>query len=160
MAETKWAAFLSYKAKHTDIDSELKGAFVPVSQFSVKGGAKRMIDLTVTDDISLVSEFEQARNFRNISLFVARTKGFEWHHFWEIADHGLPLTIAFFASGRSGKTVRHEIILTCRTARITNPPGKEIDWSGNGLLRVNLSLPDITLEHNSLQGSQFVRENW
>jgi hypothetical protein len=53
-----WTGFLHYKAKHKDIDSELKALFVPVLLFAVKGGAKRIIDLTSTDDISLVSELE------------------------------------------------------------------------------------------------------
>jgi hypothetical protein len=160
MAETKWSAYLSYKAKHTDIESELKGSFVPVAQFGVRGGTKRKVDLTSTDDISLVSEFEQARGFKNISLFLPRTRGFEWHHFWEIANHGLPVTIAFFASGSAGKTLKHEFILTCPGAKITGSPGKVPDWSGNELLRVDLSLPETKLEHGSFQGSEFVKENW
>ena len=160
MADTKWSGFLTYRAKHTDIDSELKGSFVPVSQFAVKGGAKRKIDLTSTDDISLVSEFEQARSFKNISLYLPRTKGFEWHHLWEIADHDLPVSIAFFTSGNIGRTVKHQFTLVCQNARITEQPVKEPDWGKSEVLRVNLSLPEIKLVHGSFQQSEFVEEDW
>jgi hypothetical protein len=160
MADTKWTGFLSYKAKHTDIDSELKGSFVPVAQFAVKGGAKRKINFNLTDDISLVSEFEQARSFKNISLYLPRTKGFEWHNLWEIAEHGLPVSIAFFTSGNVGQTVKHQFTLVCQNAQITDQPSREIDWGNNDVLRVSLSLPDIKLVHGSFQQSEFVQEDW
>lgn len=160
MAETKWTGFLSYKAKHADINSELKGSFVPVTQFSVKGGAKRKVDLTITDDLSLVSEFEQARSFKNISLYLSRTKGFEWHHLWEIADHGLPVSIAFFASGNIGRIVKHQFTLICQNAKITEQPAKEPDWGKCEVLRVNLSLPEIKLVHGSYQNTEFVQDDW
>ena len=160
MADTNWSGFLTYRAKHTDIDSELKGSFVPVTQFAVKGGAKRKIDLTSADDISLVSEFEQARSFKNISLFLARTRGFEWHNLWEIAEHGLPVSIAFFTSGSVGKIVKNQFTLVCPNAKITDQPGKVLDWGNNEMLRVNLSLPEIKLVHGSFQQSEFVEEDW
>ncbi len=160
MANTKWKGTLTYRAKHTDIDSVIGAQFVPVTQFSVKGGAKRWIDLNITDDISLVSEFEQARSFKNIALYLPRTKGFEWHQLWEIADHGLPVTIAFFTSGNIGKTVKHQFTLISQNAKITGQPTRMPDWSGAEVLRVELSLPEIKLVHGTYQGSEFVEENW
>jgi len=159
MADTKWTGFLSYKAKHTDIDSELKGSFVPVKLFSVKGGAKRVVDFTSADDISLVSEFEQARSFKNISLFLPRTRGFEWHHLWEIAEHGLPVSMTFFTSGNIGKTVSRQFTLVCKNAKISETPVKQQDWDKSDVLKINLTLPETKLIHGSFRESEFVEED-
>lgn len=160
MSNTKWIGTLTYRAKHTDIDSVLSSSFVPVTQFAVKGGAKRQVDLNLADDISVVSEFEQARMYKNISLYLPRTKGFEWHHLWEIAHHRLPLTIAFFTSGSIGKTVKHQFTLISENAKITDSPVKQLDWSNREMLKVSLSLPETKLIHGSYQGSDLVEENW
>src|SRR5215203_2405173 len=44
-----------------------------VDSFEVNGGASRVVDLKTTDDISLASEFEQARAFKNITLYLPPT---------------------------------------------------------------------------------------
>jgi hypothetical protein len=161
MKKTKWKGFLSYKAKHSDIDSVLKGSFVEVSYFSVKGGAKRIIDLTATDDLSLVSEFEQARSFKNISLYLPPTRDFEWHHLYEISHHGLPLSMAFFTAGNVGKTPTRQFTLTCENASISEQPAKKSNGGKDVVLMVNMSLPETKLVHGSLRhDGEFVQEDW
>ena len=160
MGNTTWSGFLSYKAKHTDIDSVLKGSFVPVASFAVKGGAKRIIHLTAADDISLVSEFEQARSFKNITVFLPPTKDFEWHNLYEIAYHNLSFSMTFFASGNVGKAVTNQFTLSCKNATITEQPVKGTDWSYSSILKVNMALPETELLHGSYQESEFVEENW
>lgn len=152
--------FLSYKAKHTDIDSVLKGSFVTVTSFSVKAGAKRVIDLNTADDISLVSEFEQARSFKNIALHLPPPKDFEWHHLYEIGYHGLPFAMSFYISGNIGKMVTHQFTLSCSKAKITEQPVKGTDWGNSPLLKVNMELPETQLIHGSYQESEFVEESW
>ena len=46
---------------------------LPVSMFQVEGGASRIINVRSTDDISLISELEQARTFKNIVLYLSST---------------------------------------------------------------------------------------
>lgn len=46
---------------------------VPLNFMMVYGGAKRYIDFTSTDDISITSELEQARTFKNIWLYLSST---------------------------------------------------------------------------------------
>jgi hypothetical protein len=158
---TKWSGFFGYKAKHKDIDSVLKGSFIPVKAFSVKGGAKRLIDLASTDDLSLVSEFEQARNFKNISLYLPPAKNFEWLDLTEISIHHLPVSMFFFASGNIGQTVIHQFTLACKIAEITDSPSKTTDGGiKNIVLKVSMSLPETQLIHGSFQGSEFVEETW
>lgn len=161
MAGTTWSAFLSYKAKHKDIDSVIKGSFVPVEHFSVKGGAKRLISLSATDDINLVDEIEQARRLKNITFFLPPTKDFEWLDLTEISIHHLPLLMVFFVSGNVGNTITHQFTLSCRNAEITDSPSKKTDGSvQKTVLRVDMSLPETELLHGSPQGPDFVEEQW
>lgn len=158
MGNTQWSGFLSYKAQHADIDSVLKSNWVPVKSFSVQGGTVRRVDLSTTSDVGVALEIEQSRSYKNLSLFLPRTRGFEWHHLWEIADHGLPVAISFFTSGSIGNTPVHQFNLSCRTAKITSQPMKLSDWDKNDVLKVSFSLPDIKIVHGSKQGGQFVEE--
>lgn len=160
MAETKWEGWFGYKAKHKDIDSTLNASFIPVSYFSVKGGAKRVIDLTATDDLSLVSEFEQARSFKNIALYLPPTSNFEWLDLTEISIHHLPFLMVFFAQGKIGGNITHEFSLVCKTAEITEAPGKFTDSGKGTVLKVSMALPETMLTHSSPQGDDFVREDW
>lgn len=42
----------------------------PVGSFQVTGGAHRRIDLTSTNEGSIASEFEQARTYQNVILYI------------------------------------------------------------------------------------------
>lgn len=46
---------------------------IPVLFFQVDGGTSRMIDLKKDDDVSIISELEQSRQFKNIVLYIAST---------------------------------------------------------------------------------------
>jgi hypothetical protein len=161
MAEIKWRGFFSYKSEHQDIVSVLKGNSLPVAAFSVKGGRSRVIDLASPNDIDLAGEFLQARNFKNVTVFLSPTKGFEWLDLTEISIHRLPVLSVFFAQGKIGETVTHEFTLGSVKSRITEPPGKAtVPEKGLTLMRVSISLPDPKLTHGSPQGSEFVQEEW
>ena len=161
MAQAEWGGYLNYKAKHKDIESVLKGSFVPVNYFSVTGGAKRIIDLTTTDDISLVSEFEQARSFKNIIFYLAPGSNFEWLDFTEASIHQLPVSIVFFVGGHIGQTVTHQFTLICRNAAILEPPAEKTDsQKGGKVLKLNLALPETKLVHGAPQGDTVVEDEW
>lgn len=161
MAEIKWRGFFSYKAMHKDIDSVLKGSSVPVAAFSVKGGRIRIIDLASPDEINLAEEFLQARNFKNVTVFLSPTKGFEWLDLTEISIHRLPVFSVFFAQGKIGETLTHEFTLSSASARIIEPPRKTtVSEKRLTLLRVAISLSDAKLTHGAPQGDAFVQENW
>jgi hypothetical protein len=51
-----------------------RGDNIPVHSFMVDGGANRIITLASTDDISIMSELEQARSFKNVTLFLSPNK--------------------------------------------------------------------------------------
>jgi hypothetical protein len=47
-----------------------------VQSFAVDGGANRTIDLGSTNDMSISSEFEQARTHKNVTVFIPPAKDF------------------------------------------------------------------------------------
>src|SRR5687767_10517348 len=56
------------------LKEERGGGKCPISSFSVVGGAYRSVNLDSTDDVSISSELEQARQHKNITLFMPPTK--------------------------------------------------------------------------------------
>lgn len=154
-----WSGHLHYKAKHTNIGSILKGVFVDVSLFKVKGGAKRVVDLTSTDDISLVSELEQARTFKNLVLYLPPASDFEWLDLIEIATHKLPVSMRFIAFGHIGNTLTQSFVLASKTASITGIPIKKISEK-KLLLEVKLAISDIRLIHGSHDKNEINSKEW
>jgi hypothetical protein len=152
-----WTGVFSYRARHREIDSVLNAAVVPVTHFSVNGGAQRVVDLGATDDISFVIEFAQARNYKNISLYLPPARNFEWLDLTEVAMHGLPLSISFSTAGTIGEKTAQTFELLCENARITEPPSRLSDVVAKTLvLVVRLSLPETKILHGSLQGGNLV----
>lgn len=68
----KYKAYLSVKFEE---ESEAVVNKIPVAMMQVDGGTSRIIDFSSTDDISLISELEQARTLNNIILYLAATRG-------------------------------------------------------------------------------------
>lgn len=154
-----WTGYLHYKAKHTDIDSELSALFVSVSAFSVVGGAKRFIDLTSTDDISLVSELEQARTFRNLTLYLPPATNFEWLDLTEIAIHKLSVSIKLILFGQNKSTTVQSFVLAIKGARISERPLKRTN-GGKPVLEVKLTFSDVKLFHGTHEGGGIKDEEW
>ena len=70
---------MTYRAKLNyavyEDDKELASRrLIAVDSFEVDGGAFRTIKLKSTDDISISSELEQARTYKNVNLFLPSTK--------------------------------------------------------------------------------------
>jgi hypothetical protein len=61
----------------------------PVHGFEVNGGAARIINLDATDDISITSEFEQARRYENIILYLPPAKDFSVLKLVELRNGGI-----------------------------------------------------------------------
>lgn len=77
MSNMKYDAVLSVtpETKPGDEPSE-EFKRIPIRAFSVEGGASRSINLDSADEISIASEFEQARTYKNITLFMPPLNNF------------------------------------------------------------------------------------
>jgi len=69
----RYKAYFSFKVTGSDKDY-WENNLLPVLMMQVDGGAKRIIDFRSTNDISLVSELEQARSNQNMILYLSATK--------------------------------------------------------------------------------------
>jgi hypothetical protein len=129
-------------------------------EFSVKGGTVRTINLDSTDDMSLVSELEQARSHNNISLALLVTQNFlEMSHpsinyvydLLEFAARGIPFPMQFSVEGKVGKTITQSFNLVCKEATIMQPQdtSKSIG-NGDRVLVVRLATPNARLVQGSL----------
>lgn len=154
-----WTGILAYRANHRDITSVINATEIPVTHFSVNGGAKRIIELASADDISFSLELSAAKNYKNISLFLPPARKFEWLDLCEVAFHDLPLAISFSTFANNGKANTHTFNLLCENAKITELPSKVSDpVAGATVLAVRMSLPAPKILHGFYQGGEFVEE--
>ena len=75
MSNMKYRAEL-HVVPHTVSDEPTERLVLPVRSFEVDGGANRKIDLNSTDEISVTSEFEQARANKNFIFYIPPTTDF------------------------------------------------------------------------------------
>jgi hypothetical protein len=123
------------------------GGTCVISSFSVVGGASRSINLDSTDDISISSELEQARQYKNITLFMPPTK--------DHVDMQVAMTLMFAAEAKStlsiafiikkqvkGKSIE-ELMLGCHDATLISTPY----LVAKHLLMIQFRLPTVILYH-------------
>ncbi len=108
MAEVKWAGWLNYKAADAHVQGRmLRGQLVSVSYFSVNGGAIRNIILESLEEMRLVSELEQARSLKNLTLYLDVTDNADsLFDLLEIAARGLSVSINFVLMSADTKSHR------------------------------------------------------
>jgi hypothetical protein len=68
---------MNYKAYITFVGntSSMENQDVPVAQLSVAGGTNRVIDFSSADDVSIVSELEQARSNKSLAFHISSNDG-------------------------------------------------------------------------------------
>lgn len=120
---------------------------VPVYAFQVDGGANRNIRLKSTDDISITSELEQARSYKNIRLFLSPTND---HRDMQAAldltaaaTKNLPLVTILVIHKYSGGKFIEGLWLNDPGSSVKTEPYKT---PGNFLF-VEIALPTVTLYH-------------
>ena len=153
MAKMKWKGSFGYRSivygtKDKQLTIAVLDAYIPVSYFSVKGGAKRFIDLTSTDDISLTSEFEQARKLANLKVYLPPGKGFSASDLMDIAHSKSKMSISLFVSAHIGKSLKYTLTLQCEEATIKEKPQKR-PVSGTDHLEIIMDIPGSTLLHGT-----------
>lgn len=162
MSEIKWKALLNYKSPslgHKNYTLYL----VPVAYFSVNGKAVRAIALDGADLANVVSELEQSRSLKNLTVDLEVTENLDWlFDILEISGRDLPLSIELFVEGRIKKTLTHAFKLSCEEARIAQPQEtSRMNGDGKRTLRVRLAFQkEADLIHGSLQGGRMVEEQW
>lgn len=168
MSKAKWTGTFAYSANDLSISGVmpkiniigLGSESVPISYFSVTGGANRKIELSRTDDLSLSSELEQARRFNNIRLYLSPKNVFSSGELIQIAARNITFGMTIAVSCRIGRTVTQSLLCGSKEARIVETPRKLNDHLGNAYFFVNVHFTQCELVHISPQGKEQVAEVW
>lgn len=124
---------------------------IPAYAFEVDGGANRNILLDSTDDISITSELEQARTFKNLSVWVSRAeKKFNWKVFTElkeIADKDITLNLLFAIERYSEGKMLEGVALIDRGAGAYPPHVVE------DLIELDFWIPSAKLYRGKVEGT-------
>lgn len=131
MSNMKYKAEL-YIITHEQTDQsgkvirEVERIDIPVNSFEVDGGANRKIDLTTVDEVSVSSEFEQARSLKNIIFYIPPTKDFLALKLIDLTKNGperfaITFVISIYSNGQLIKALR----ISAEHAWFTKTPAPE-----------------------------------
>jgi hypothetical protein len=95
---------------------------MPIREFSVDGGTSRSIDTANASEISLTSEFEQARQYKNIRFLLAPAGPFGIYNLMEIGIKKIPFKMKINMIGRIGKGAGETLRLSADDARLVEMP--------------------------------------
>ena len=148
----KYKAYFGYVDKN---NYEVFKHYVKATAFSVIGGAVRKIDLSSATDIGVTSEFEQARQYRNIRIYMPPTSnGEDMEVAVELTNFAIKKKSILFdfhvSKYTSGKLVE-ELNLLDENATIAEIPSLD----GNRSLVIEVLLPSAILTD-----ATFGRKGW
>lgn len=158
MNSIQYAAGLSYKAVKLNEISMMEGTF-EVTSFAVKGGAKRLIELSSTDEVSLISEFEQARSFKNLIVFLSAGDIFSVNDLRHLVKNNQSVSINFGVTEYRNKIFSQTLLLTCEKAKIVENP-RFISDSTESYVSIFLEIPDPKISRTSSKAGKFTNEDW
>ena len=148
-----YKAKLSYFVQEGDTEKFI-ALEIPAYAFEVEGGANRNILLGSTDDISITSELEQARTFKNLIVWVERAeKKFNWKAFTElkeIADKETTLNLLFAIERYSEGKMLEGVALIDRGAEIYPPQIVE------NAIQLDFWIPTAKLYRGKMQGTTLI----
>ena len=139
---------MKYTARFAAQDPDLVGFFIliPVSGFEVDGGASRTISLKTATDISITSELEQARMYKNITLYVPGTKDHSDMEtaikMSEAASSKKKFLFSLWVERDVNKNRIEGLVLRDNTATVQKPPSIVKD----NLMALKFSLPAAKLQ--------------
>lgn len=130
---------------------------LPVAMMMVDGGASRRINFSSTDDISLISELEQARSFKNIILYLSSTKDHKdmkaAMNLTEIANAQTEFVFVVTVERFSGGKLLEGFELFEMSATLKFAPVMAL----NNTLMVSINLPFAELTQGKIQKHQLER---
>jgi hypothetical protein len=131
-----------------------------IQSFSVDGGASRTINLKSPTDMSISSELEQARQFKNLTLFMPPTKNHrDMETALQLSQAAVKknlIAINFSIQKIIGQTLLEMISLIDLGATVKMPP----TIVGNHMLKIDLALSKTRIAYDRpvKKGGDMVRE--
>jgi hypothetical protein len=120
----KYLAKFDYRANTDD------GTFVPdvpLAKMEVNGGSNRIITFSSSNDFSLGNELEQAKEYKNIVLYMPPTDGgLDMQvalDFTAIANKGLHFNFLIMIEKLTARqNIVEAYVVSCSDAKLKNPP--------------------------------------
>ncbi len=137
----------------TDKIHVVSPANIFVSSFSVLGGASRTINLNATTDFSISSELHQARQYKNITLFMSPTDdGKDMQVAMELTEYAIkkaPMLLNVYIEKWADGKIIELLTIADFEASIKHPPR----IVANRLLMIEVSLPSAYIRHGESKGN-------
>lgn len=119
MSKTKWSGYVEFESIPSN-DSEAIdfSSRSPVFAFSVQGGILRRLTMSAMDETSLPLEFQDARKFSNLNLFLNPKDIRLLNTLMDIATNQLTFGIFFRVLGYIGSKLTHVFTLASGDVKI------------------------------------------
>lgn len=151
MSKITWSARIHFYSG----DEKIKIENVPVLSFQVRGGVLRTIHLNSAKDTDIALELDDARDNKNIQIFIPPTEGIAVAQLGEAFLMKKPLKMDFFVDSQKGKTWIRAFNLYSEGALILRPP-VTVQRSEARALKIEMSLPSPRLEEQSPRSKNIV----
>lgn len=147
MSKIAWKAKIYLESA----DSKININSLPILSFQVKGGAMRTVHLDSADDMEIAFELDEARDFKNIQIFIAASNGLAAAQLIEAAAFKKRLDAMFFIESTSGDKKLKGFTLRSKTALITRHP-VATQRQEQRTLKIELALPNPILQERIING--------
>lgn len=151
MPEIKWTA----KIFVGSADNKVNITSVPVLSFQVNGGRLRTVHLNAAQESDLAFELDDARDFKNIQVFIAPTQGIAATQLGEAFVDKKELEVFFVAESRKGATLLKAFALKSDKAVVLRHP-ITTQKQEQRTVKIEMSLPNPFLQEVSYNSKEVV----
>ena len=137
MSKVTWSAKMYFWSR----DSKIKISGLQVFSFQVSGGATRTVHLNSAEESDVAFELEDARDFKNLHIFISPTEGIAATQLGEAFIGKLEFEAVFQVESRNGSTKLKGFALASDHAVIQRHP-VTVQRKEQRMLKIEMSLPD------------------
>lgn len=147
MSKFTWNAVIYFSSA----DEKIKLEKIPVQSFQVSGGVLRTIHLNSARDTDIVLELDDARDHKNLQIFIPPTEGIAVAQFSEAFIMKKKLKMDFYVVSRNGSRWIRAFNLYNENTEILRPP-VPVQRAEKRALKIEMSLPQARLQEHSPKG--------
>ena len=147
MSNVTWKAKMYFGSA----DEKVKIDELPVLSFQVKGGATRTVHLNAAKESDVAFELDDARDFKNIQIFIPPTEGIAVAQLGEAFVFNKQLDAMFVVESFNGKTRLRAFVLASPKAVITRQP-VGVQRQEARALKIEMVLPEPSLREMVVNG--------
>ncbi len=147
MSKIKWSASMFFYSA----DEKIKIENMSVLSFQVRGGATRTVHLNSAKDMEIAFELDDARDHKNIQVFIPPTEGIAVAQLSEAFLYKKTLDAIFAIESKIGKTWLRTFHLSSTGTVILRHP-VTVQRNEERALKIEMALPNAALNEQSPHG--------